>query len=39
LEVCGLGVETEINPTQPPTSPCPPNIAWKDKEWSKDESK
>jgi len=39
LEVCGLGPETQINPTQPPTSPCPSNIAHIDKEWNKDESK
>jgi len=39
LEVCGSGLKIEINPTQPPTSPCPPNIVRKDKEQNKDESK
>jgi len=36
----GLGLELETNQaSQPPTSPCPPNLVQKDKEWMKDGSK
>jgi hypothetical protein len=32
----GLGPELEIDQvSQPPTPPCPPNLARKDKEWTK----
>jgi hypothetical protein len=36
----GLSPELEINQAfQPPAPPCPPNLIWKDKEWTKVGSK
>jgi hypothetical protein len=39
LGVCDSGPEIEIDTTYPLAPPCPLDIAHKDKEWNKDESK